>query len=104
MEVVKTSETLVNLHQSTRRYNPEDSHLKYMGWRVRRQLGIGEAFYCQTQPHRKSSNDDSADCLKHTRKSRSELRKQLLGHTRNGDQTPVFSDTPQSTTVNNAAP
>jgi hypothetical protein len=27
MEAVKTSETLVNLHQPTRRYNPEDSHL-----------------------------------------------------------------------------
>jgi hypothetical protein len=27
MEAVQTSETLVNLHQSTRRYNPEDSHL-----------------------------------------------------------------------------
>jgi hypothetical protein len=28
MEAVQTSETLVNLHQSTRRYNPEDSHLR----------------------------------------------------------------------------
>jgi hypothetical protein len=27
MEAVQTSETLVNLHQSTRRCNPEDSHL-----------------------------------------------------------------------------
>jgi hypothetical protein len=27
MEAVQTSETLVNSHQSTRRYNPEDSHL-----------------------------------------------------------------------------
>jgi hypothetical protein len=27
MEAVRTSETLVNLHQSTRRYNPEDGHL-----------------------------------------------------------------------------
>jgi hypothetical protein len=27
METAKTSETLVNLYQSTRRYNPEDSHL-----------------------------------------------------------------------------
>jgi hypothetical protein len=27
MEAVKTSETSVNLYQSTRRYNPEDSHL-----------------------------------------------------------------------------
>jgi hypothetical protein len=26
MEAVQTSETLVNLFQSTRRYNPEDSH------------------------------------------------------------------------------
>jgi hypothetical protein len=27
MEAVQTSETLVNTHQSTRRYNPEDGHL-----------------------------------------------------------------------------
>jgi hypothetical protein len=27
MEAVQTSETLVNTHQSTRRYNPEDRHL-----------------------------------------------------------------------------
>jgi hypothetical protein len=27
METVQTTETLVNLHQSTRRDNPEDSHL-----------------------------------------------------------------------------
>jgi hypothetical protein len=27
MEAVQTSETVVNLYQSTRRYNPEDSHL-----------------------------------------------------------------------------
>jgi hypothetical protein len=29
MEAVQTSETLANLHQSTRRYNPEESHLHY---------------------------------------------------------------------------
>jgi hypothetical protein len=27
MEAVQTSEAVVNSHQSTRRYNPEDSHL-----------------------------------------------------------------------------
>jgi hypothetical protein len=27
MEAMQTSETLVNLHQSTRGYKPEDSHL-----------------------------------------------------------------------------
>jgi hypothetical protein len=27
MEATKTSETLVNFYQTTRRYNPEDSHL-----------------------------------------------------------------------------
>jgi hypothetical protein len=27
MEAVRTSETLVNLYQFTRRYNPEDGHL-----------------------------------------------------------------------------
>jgi Pyruvate/2-oxoacid:ferredoxin oxidoreductase delta subunit len=28
MEAVQTSETLVNLHKSTRLYNPEDSYLR----------------------------------------------------------------------------
>jgi hypothetical protein len=28
MEAVRTSETLVNFYQITRRYNPEDSHLR----------------------------------------------------------------------------
>jgi hypothetical protein len=28
MEAAKTSETLVNFYQITRRYNPEDSHLR----------------------------------------------------------------------------
>jgi hypothetical protein len=28
MEAARTSETLVNFHQTTRRYNPEDSHLR----------------------------------------------------------------------------
>jgi hypothetical protein len=28
MEVARTSETLVNFYQITRRYNPEDSHLR----------------------------------------------------------------------------
>jgi hypothetical protein len=28
MEAVRTSETLVNFYQTTRRYNPEDSHLR----------------------------------------------------------------------------
>jgi hypothetical protein len=27
MEATRTSETLVNFYQTTRRYNPEDSHL-----------------------------------------------------------------------------
>jgi hypothetical protein len=29
MEAARTSETLVNFYQTTQRYNPEDSHLKY---------------------------------------------------------------------------
>jgi hypothetical protein len=29
MEAVRTSETLVNVYQSTMRYNPEDCHIKY---------------------------------------------------------------------------
>jgi hypothetical protein len=28
IEAVRTSETLVNFYQTTRRYNPEDSHLR----------------------------------------------------------------------------
>jgi hypothetical protein len=28
MEAVNSSETLVNFYQTTRRYNPEDSHLR----------------------------------------------------------------------------
>jgi hypothetical protein len=28
METARTSETLVNFYQTTRRYNPEDSHLQ----------------------------------------------------------------------------
>jgi hypothetical protein len=30
MEVARTSETLVNFYQSTRRYNPEDSHMNIL--------------------------------------------------------------------------
>jgi hypothetical protein len=30
IEAAKTSETLVNFYQTTRRYNPEDSHLLFL--------------------------------------------------------------------------
>jgi hypothetical protein len=30
MEAARTSETLVNFYQTTRRYNPEDSHIQIM--------------------------------------------------------------------------
>jgi hypothetical protein len=30
MEAARTSETLVNFYQTTRRYNPEDSHLNIL--------------------------------------------------------------------------
>jgi hypothetical protein len=30
MEAARTSETLVNFYQTTGRYNPEDSHLRYL--------------------------------------------------------------------------
>jgi hypothetical protein len=32
MEAARTSETLVNIYQTTRRYNPEDSHLNISCW------------------------------------------------------------------------
>jgi hypothetical protein len=32
MEAVRTSETLLNSYQSTRRYNPEDSHLHFLDY------------------------------------------------------------------------
>jgi hypothetical protein len=32
MEAARTSETLVNFYQTTRRYNPEDSHLRLWLW------------------------------------------------------------------------
>jgi hypothetical protein len=32
MEAARTSETLVNFYQTTRRYNPEDSHLVMAMW------------------------------------------------------------------------
>jgi hypothetical protein len=35
MEAARTSETLVNFCQTTRRYNPEDSHLQ-----IRRAFGV----------------------------------------------------------------
>jgi hypothetical protein len=31
MEAARTSETLVNVYKTTRRYNPEDSHLPTIG-------------------------------------------------------------------------
>jgi hypothetical protein len=30
MEAARTSETLVNFYQTTRRYSPEDSHLQFL--------------------------------------------------------------------------
>jgi hypothetical protein len=32
MEAARTSETLVNFYQTTRRYNPEDSHFHGLFW------------------------------------------------------------------------
>jgi hypothetical protein len=34
MEETKTSETLVNFYQTTRRYNPEDSHQQMASFRI----------------------------------------------------------------------
>jgi hypothetical protein len=34
METARTSETLVNIYQTTRHYNPEDSHLCIYGFRM----------------------------------------------------------------------
>jgi hypothetical protein len=38
MEATRTSETLVNFYQTTRRYNPEDSHLQTFVTRFLKQL------------------------------------------------------------------
>jgi hypothetical protein len=35
MEAARTSETLVNFYQTTRSYNPEDSHLLMVFWVVK---------------------------------------------------------------------
>jgi hypothetical protein len=37
MEAARTSETLVNFYQITRRYNPEDSHLRHILFDLRGQ-------------------------------------------------------------------
>jgi hypothetical protein len=49
MEVARTSETLVNFYQSTRRYNPEDSHLRkhsYFALRDVTQKQISVCLHC----------------------------------------------------------
>jgi hypothetical protein len=40
VETVRTSETLVNFYQTTRRYNPEDSHLSIK--MVLKEIGCGD--------------------------------------------------------------
>jgi hypothetical protein len=34
MEAARTSETLVNFYQTTRRYSPEDSHLRHLDFHL----------------------------------------------------------------------
>jgi hypothetical protein len=46
MEAARTSETLVNFYQTTRRYNPEDSHLqkiKYLSYETNRTKNLKDA-------------------------------------------------------------
>jgi hypothetical protein len=41
MEAARTSETLVNFYQTTRRYNPEDSHLRLLPLSLSQELVRG---------------------------------------------------------------
>jgi hypothetical protein len=45
MEAVQASETLVNSYQSTRRYNPEDSHLRTLNEVDVLSLGVNTKFH-----------------------------------------------------------
>jgi hypothetical protein len=45
MEAVQTSETSVNSYQSTRRYNPEDSHLRTHRWENLKTYSTAIAFF-----------------------------------------------------------
>jgi hypothetical protein len=51
MEAVQTSETMVNLYQSTWRYNPEDSHLIH----VKRIYMFDEEYFNKTAKEYKQS-------------------------------------------------
>jgi hypothetical protein len=49
METARTSETLVNFYQTTRRYNPEDSHLQLKSQLMNYVLVIQATCYGSTQ-------------------------------------------------------
>jgi hypothetical protein len=55
MEAARTSETLVNFYQTTRRYNPEDSHLHIK--LVHTAFVITFMIYLHTTFHRLLSSD-----------------------------------------------
>jgi hypothetical protein len=44
MEAARTSETLVNFYQTTRRYNPEDSHLRTHRRENQKSYGVDSVF------------------------------------------------------------
>jgi hypothetical protein len=52
MEAARTSETLVNFYQTTRSYNPEDSHLRtHRRENLKSYLIIGKFNKCGRQNH-----------------------------------------------------
>jgi hypothetical protein len=59
MEATSTSQTLVNFYQTTRRNNPEDSHLPNIGMIKSRRMGwVGEinTYILVRKPERKTSS------------------------------------------------
>jgi hypothetical protein len=61
MEAARTSETLVNFYQATRRYNPEDSHLRH--WmEVNTELHASATFR-NTRIILKSDGEEKNSCL-----------------------------------------
>jgi hypothetical protein len=60
MEAARTSETLVNFYQTTRRYNPEDSHLHTYS---HENLKSYKKCCCWRNNHRKITMHDTLKCF-----------------------------------------